>query len=100
MQFTQTQRTLAIRAMGEAEQHTAQYYCIPPYRWERLNFDLLTRQDHEWEPLPEAALARIRRLIRPASQKLPSYDFLVIQERNWKYRSPDHPVEQWKVTFT
>jgi len=65
--------------MGEAEQHTAQYYCIPPYRWERLNFDLLTRQDHEWEPLPEAALARIRHLIRPASQKLPSYDFYRIE---------------------
>lgn len=79
MQFTQTQRTLAIRAMDEAEQHTTRYYCIPPYRWERLRFDLLTRQDHEWQPLPETALARIRRLIRPASQKLAPYDFYRIE---------------------
>lgn len=79
MQFTRNQRTLAIKAMDEAEQHTTRYYCIPPYRWEKLQFDMLTRQDHEWEPLPETALARIRRLVRPASPTLATCDFFRIE---------------------
>ena len=79
MQFTQIQRTLAIQAMEEAEQHTTRYYCIPPHRWEKLHFDLLTRQDQEWEPLPETALARVRCLIRPAFQRLAPYDFYRIE---------------------
>lgn len=79
MQFTRTQRRLAIRAMDEAERHTTRYYCIPPYRWEKLSFDLLTRQDQEWEPLPETALAGVRRLMRPAFQKLAPYDFYRIE---------------------
>jgi len=79
VQFTQIQRTLAIQAMEEAEQHTTRYYCIPPHRWEKLHFDLLTRQDQEWEPLPETALARVRCLIRPAFQRLAPYDFYRIE---------------------
>jgi hypothetical protein len=65
--------------MDEAEQHTTRYYCIPPYRWEKLRFDLLTRQDQEWEPLPDTALARVRCLIRPAFQKLAPCDFYRIE---------------------
>ncbi len=53
--------------MDEAEERTIGYYCIPPYRWHRLQYDLVTRQDCEWEPLPETALARLQRLghLRP-----------------------------------
>ncbi len=60
MRFSQRQRGLAIRAVGEAEARTTRYYCIPPYRWHELHYDFLTRQDREWEPLPEGALARVR----------------------------------------
>jgi len=48
--------------MDEAEHHTSRYYCIPPFRWSKLRYDLLTREDTEWEPLPERILARIQRL--------------------------------------
>ncbi len=64
MQFSQVQRELAIRAMDEAEDRTARYYCIPPFRWEKIPFDMLTRQDCEWEPLPDAVLARVQFLQR------------------------------------
>jgi hypothetical protein len=60
VQFSQGQRELAIRAMDEAEHRTARYYCIPPHRWQDMPYDLLTRQDQEWEPLPDAALARVQ----------------------------------------
>jgi hypothetical protein len=79
VQFSRSQRRLVIRAMGEAEQRTTRYYCIPPHHWEKLQYDLLTRQDYEWEPLPEAALARVRRLVRPAAQRIAPYDFYRIE---------------------
>jgi hypothetical protein len=60
LQFSPPQRSLVFRALGEAEERTAGYYCIPPFRWERLRYDLLTRIDHGWEPLPEPMLARVR----------------------------------------
>jgi hypothetical protein len=61
-QFSRDQRSLVIRAADEAEQHTASYYCFPPYRWEKLEYDLLTRQDREWEPLPDRILARVQQI--------------------------------------
>ena len=79
MQFSAGQRNLAIRAMDEAEEHTLRYYCIPPYRWQQLNYDLLTRRDCEWEPLPQNALARTQRLRHFRDPKRPGYDFFRIQ---------------------
>ena len=64
LQFSSPQRSLVFRALEEAEERTAGYYCIPPFRWERLRYDLLTRIDHGWEPLPEPMLARVRCLQR------------------------------------
>jgi hypothetical protein len=77
--FSPGQRDLAIRAMDEAEERTIAYYCIPPFQWQRLKYDLLTCQDHEWEPLPEAALARVQRLsqLRPSCKT--ACDFYRIQ---------------------
>jgi hypothetical protein len=65
--------------MEEAEEHTLSYYCIPPHRWQQLKYDLVTRQDREWEPLPDAALARVQRLhhVRPLRDS--AYDFFRIQ---------------------
>ncbi len=60
MQFSPRQRRLVFKAMEEAENRTAEYYCIPPFRWEQLRYDLLTRRDSEWEPLPDPMLARLR----------------------------------------
>lgn len=51
---------MAFRALDEAEERTAGYYCIPPFRWEQFHYDLLTQVDHEWEPLPDPILARTR----------------------------------------
>lgn len=51
-------------ALDEAEERTAGYYCIPPFRWEKLRYDLLTRKDQGWEPLPDPMLARVRYLQR------------------------------------
>ncbi len=64
MQFSPSQRRLAIKAMEEAEVRTSGYYCIPPFRWQFIHYDLLTRQDPEWRPLPEGMLARTQRLRR------------------------------------
>jgi hypothetical protein len=64
MQFTARQRNLVFRAIDEAEERTAGYYCIPPFRWEKLRYDLLTQEDHGWEPLPDPMLARVRCLQR------------------------------------
>lgn len=61
MHFTHSQRHLAFRALEEAEACTSGYYCIPPFRWQQLRYDLLTRNDREWQPLPEGTLARTRR---------------------------------------
>ncbi len=60
LQFSGPQRSLVFRAMDEAEARTSNYYCIPPFRWEQLRFDVLTRADHGWEPLPDPMLARVR----------------------------------------
>ena len=57
--FSSDQRALAIRALEDAEERTLDYYCIPPHRGMQLQYDLVTRQDREWEPLPEAALAKV-----------------------------------------
>lgn len=64
MNFSTPQRNLVFQALDEAEGRTAGYYCIPPFRWERLRYDLLTQTDHGWEPLPEPMLARVRCLQR------------------------------------
>ncbi len=64
MQFSPNQRHLAIEAMEEAEARTSDYYCIPPFRWQSIRYDLLTRQDPEWRPLPEGMLARTQQLRR------------------------------------
>jgi hypothetical protein len=62
--FSTPQRNLVFQAQDEAEDRTAGYYCIPPFRWERLRYDLLTQADHGWEPLPDPMLARVRYLQR------------------------------------
>ncbi len=64
MTFSTPQRNLVFKALDEAEVRTAGYYCIPPFRWERLHYDLLTQADHGWEPLPDPMLARVRCLQR------------------------------------
>ena len=79
MIFSQGQRELAIRAMDEAEERTTKYYCIPPYRWEEIRFDMLTCQDREWEPLPDAVLARVQLLQRLNSGRVDPYSFYRIQ---------------------
>jgi hypothetical protein len=62
--FSAPQRYLVFRALVEAEDRTAGYYCIPPFRWEQLRYDLLTQVDHGWEPLPDPTFARVRLLER------------------------------------
>jgi hypothetical protein len=64
LRFTRPQRGLVFQASNEAEERIADYYCIPPFRWENLHYDLLTREDHGWEPLPDLMLARVRCLQR------------------------------------
>lgn len=79
MQFSSGQRDLAIQAMGEAEEHTTRYYCIPPYRWHQMNYDLVTRQDREWEPVPDGTLARVLRLRQVRPLRNAASDFYRIQ---------------------
>ncbi len=64
--------------MDEAEERTLKYYCIPPHRWQHLNYDLVTRQDREWEPLPDTALAQLQRLCSAQARGAAS-DFYRIQ---------------------
>jgi hypothetical protein len=64
LRFTNPQRSMVFQALNEAEQRIAGYYCIPPFRWEKLRYDLLTREDYGWEPLPNRMLARVRYLQR------------------------------------
>jgi hypothetical protein len=64
LQFSSAQRNLVFQALDEAEERTTAYYCIPPFRWEQLRYDLLTQADHEYEPLPASMLARVRCLQR------------------------------------
>jgi hypothetical protein len=62
--FSTPQRNQVFQALDEAEGRTSGYYCIPPFRWEQLRYDLLTQADHGWEPMPGPVLARVRRLQR------------------------------------
>ena len=64
MQFTRLERHLTFDALEEAEERTSRYYCIPPFRWQSIPYDLLTLQDPEWRPLPDGMLARTRRMRR------------------------------------
>jgi hypothetical protein len=75
--FSNPQRSLVFRALDEAEERISGYYCIPPFRWEKLQYDLLTQEDHGWEPLPEPMLARVRWLQRINLNK--SFDFYRIE---------------------
>jgi hypothetical protein len=77
--FSLTHRKMLIRAVDQAEAHTAEYYCIPPRGWQRLRYDLITRSDHEWEPIPESALARIQRLQQISARRRESSSFFRIQ---------------------
>lgn len=77
LQFSPPQRNLAFQALDEAEERTSEYYCIPPFRWEQLRFDLLTQADHGWEPFPEPTLARVRRLQRVNRSR--AFDFYRIE---------------------
>jgi hypothetical protein len=77
LQFSPPQRSLAFQALDEAEERTSGYYCIPPFRWEQLRFDLLTQADHGWEPFPEPTLARVRRLQRVNRKR--AFDFYRIE---------------------
>ena len=77
MLFTTPQRNLVFRALDEAEERTADYYCIPPFRWEQMPYDLLTQEDREWEPLPDPTLARVRRLQRTDRNR--PFDFCRIE---------------------
>lgn len=79
MQFSRNQRELAISALGEAEEHTSRYYCIPPHQWQELRYDLLTRQDFEWEPLPESILARVQKMKKVSPRLRQPTDFYRIQ---------------------
>jgi len=75
--FTTPQRNLVFKALVEAEDRTAGYYCIPPFRWEKLRYDLLTQADYGWEPLPDPVLARVRCLERVNTQN--PFDFYRIE---------------------
>ena len=77
LQFSPPQRSLLLQALDEAEERTTRYYCIPPFRWEKLRYDLLTRADHGWEPLPDPMLARVRCLQRVDKDK--PFDFYRIE---------------------
>ena len=77
LQFSPPQHSLLLQALDEAEARTSGYYCIPPFRWEQLRYDLLTQRDHEWEPLPDPMLARVRCLQRIDANK--PFDFYRIE---------------------
>jgi hypothetical protein len=77
LHFSNPQRNLIFQALNEAEERIAGYYCIPPFRWEQLRYDLLTQADHGWEPIPETMLARVRCLQRASVRK--SFDFYRIE---------------------
>jgi hypothetical protein len=77
VQFSPPQRSLLLQALDEAEERTTDYYCIPPFRWEKMRYDLLTRGDREWEPLPDPMLARVRCLQRVDARR--PFDFYRIE---------------------
>jgi hypothetical protein len=75
--FSALQRNMVFTALDEAENRTAGYYCIPPFRWEQLRYDLLTQTDTGWEPLPDPTLARVRYLQRIHARR--TFDFYRIE---------------------
>jgi len=79
MHFSPGQRSQAFKALNEAEEEAMRYYCIPPHRRQDLRYDLVMRQDEEWAPLPDVALARTQRVmqIRPSTRA--AHDFFRIQ---------------------
>jgi hypothetical protein len=77
MPFSALQRNLVFRALDEAEDRTTGYYCIPPFRWEQMRYDLLTQTDHGWEPFPNPTLARVRYLQRINTRR--PFDFYRIE---------------------
>jgi hypothetical protein len=77
VRFSASQRNLVLKALDEAEKRTAGYYCIPPFRWERMQYDLLTQTDHGFEPFPDLMLARLRLLQRIHARH--SFDFYRIE---------------------
>lgn len=81
MEFSRNQRKLVIQALREAEDKTLRYYCIPPYQWQQLPYDLLTREDRDWQTLPDLVLAEVRWLERvgPPGGRRSAYDFFRIQ---------------------
>ncbi len=79
VQFSREQRKLVIHAADEAAERTSSYYCFPPHRWQALRYDLLTRQDHEWEPLPERILARVRHIEAVEPVRRRNYEFYRIE---------------------
>jgi hypothetical protein len=77
MPFSALQRNMVFQAMDEAEDRTSGYYCIPPFRWEQMHYDLLTQMDHGWEPLPAPTFARVRCLQRIHTRQ--PFDFYRIE---------------------
>jgi hypothetical protein len=63
--FSTPQRNMVIQAVDEAEARTGSYYCIPPFRWQQLRYELLMHGDNGWEPLPESVFARVQRVWQP-----------------------------------
>ena len=81
-QFSTPQRSLVFRALGEAEERTRGYYCIPPFRWEQMRYDLLTQMDSGWEPLPDPMLARVRCLQRVGKTRPFDFYRIELNDRN------------------
>jgi hypothetical protein len=79
VQFTPRERCLAFHALADAEARTSGYYCIPPFRWQKLHYDLLTRKDREWRPLPEGMLARTQRCELRTTRRPELSDFFRIE---------------------
>ena len=79
MQFSPAQCKQVDEAVEEAEHRTTRYYCIPPFRWQQLPYDLLTRRDHEWKPLPEPILAQVQRLQKVNLSSHRPFEFFRIQ---------------------
>jgi len=82
LQFSTPQRSLIFQALDEAEKRTSGYYCIPPFRWEKLHYDLLTRADHGWEPIPDPMLARVRCLQGLNRKRLFDFYRIELNDRN------------------